>query len=202
MKTHRKENFPKPVLALPELKSHQVRGFYGVLNMEEIWKDIPGYEGCYRVSSVGRVRSLDRLVRNSGGGYICKGVFLRPQNRGGYLLVGLYKSGKSKSISIHVLISMSFLGHKRGIVGGLVVDHINNIKTDNRLENLQLITSRENASKDRIQGGSKYRGVNWYKYTRKWCAKIRINGKRIHLGYFHKEIDASNAYQNRLKEIK
>jgi ribosomal protein L15E len=60
----------------------------------------------------------------------------------------------------------------------IVVDHIdNNIKTDNRLENLQLITQRENVSKDIKNTSSKYIGVCWHKKAKKWRSSIQINGK-------------------------
>jgi hypothetical protein len=79
----------------------------------------------------------------------------------------------------------------------MIIDHINNIQTDNRLENLQIITHRENISKSKI-GTSIYTGVCWNKRKNKWTASININYKRLHLGYFKNEYDAHLAYQNKL----
>ena len=91
-----------------------------------------------------------------------------------------------------------FLNHKPN--KEFVVDHINNIKLDNRLENLQLITQRENSSKDR-KGTSVYRGVSWAKQNKKWIAQITINKKKINLGYFTIELNASKAYNLALINI-
>ena len=69
------------------------------------------------------------------------------------------------------------------------------------LENLQLISQRENVYKTQGKYSSKYKGVSWDKEKNKWRTKIRINGKLIHLGYFNCELAASAAYQNKLKTI-
>jgi hypothetical protein len=167
-----------------------------LLVMEEIWKSIPNYEGLYEVSNLGRVKSLSRFV-NSGMGYKIKERILKPITDGhGYINVGL----SSKKYKVHKLVAIVFLGHTPNGYA-LVVDHINNIKTDNRVNNLQLITNRENCSKDRKNKSSKYIGVTWDKQTNKWRTSIIINKKRINLGRFLNEEDASIAYQNKLKEI-
>jgi alkyl hydroperoxide reductase subunit AhpF len=95
---------------------------------------------------------------------------------------------------------MAFLGH---VPNGqkLVVDHIDGDKLNNNLNNLQVITNRENTSKDRSGGTSKYVGVSWSKQNKKWKAQIRIDGKQIYIGHFTNDIDASQAYQKKLKEI-
>jgi len=170
---------------------------------KEIWKDIPGYEGLYQVSDLGRVRSLDRVVPNGrhGGTRKLKGKVLKAwPNSFSYLHVNLCKDGKCKPTKVHKLVAMAFLnhepcGHKE------VVDHIDNDKSNNRLDNLQLITSRENVSKDKPICTSKYTGVYWFKRTKKWHAQILINSKRKHLGYFTDEYEAHLAYQNELNKI-
>ena len=162
----------------------------GFLIMEE-FRDIKGYEGLYQVSDLGNVKSIGKV----------KERILKP-NKGnsGYLKVGLSKKGKVKTKNIHKLVAESFLNH---IPSGfkLVVDHRNNIKTDNKLENLQLVTARENLSKDRKGGTSNYIGVEWNKKRSKWRAHIRINGKSKFLGSFTDELKAAEAYQTALKEL-
>lgn len=161
--------------------------------MEE-FRDIQGYEGLYQVSNLGRVKSL-------GNDKTRKEKILNPSIDGnGYFHVRLYKDCKSKTTKIHQLVAISFLNHTR-CGHKLVVDHINDIKTDNRLENLQIITQRENAYKTQCRYSSQYKGVYWHKVSNKWKAKITINRKQIHLGYFKCELAASAAYQNKLKEI-
>ena len=161
----------------------------------EIWKDVKDYEGVYQVSNLGRVKSL-----KFGKERILKMVI----NNAGYILVALHKDGNQKSKNVHQLVAIAFLGH---IPSGmsLVVDHINRIKTDNRLENLQIITHRENLSKDKRLSSkytSKYTGVCWCKFRNKWRAEIAINSKRFSLGCFKTELEASEAYQQKLETIK
>lgn len=165
---------------------------------EEIWRDIPGYEGLYQVSNTGNVRSLDRVIR---GEYERprprKGVTLKPRVIRGYKYCSLSTNGIVKTYPVHQLAAMAFLNHKPD-GHSLVVDHINNIKTDNRLENLQIVTARHNLTKDK-KGTSKYPGVSWNSQHKKWAAKIAINGKEIFLGYFTDESEAAIAYQKALE---
>ena len=170
------------------------------MNQNEIWKDIPNYVGMYQVSNLGRVKSLARArMRGRSKGFTSERI-LKFHNNRGYHAVGLYVCGVRKILKVHQLVAMAFLNHtpcryKR------VVDHINGIIDDNRVENLQVVTQRENASKDRKGGASKYVGVDWHKQTNKWRARIRLNGKRAHLGEFTNELEASEAHQKALKEI-
>lgn len=112
--------------------------------MEE-WKDIEGFEGLYQVSSEGNVRSVDReVVYNNGSVHIHKGKVLKPwMNRWGYLRVNLYKERKYKHLSVHRLVYAAFCGE---IPDGYDVNHLNEVKTDNRLKNLNLMTSKQNAN--------------------------------------------------------
>jgi hypothetical protein len=86
-----------------------------------------------------------------------------------------------------MLVAMAFLNHKPDGTHKIVVDHINNNKLDNRVVNLQLISQRENLSKDRKDGTSKYVGVCWKKSRNKWQVDIKIDGKRKYLGLFTDE---------------
>jgi hypothetical protein len=98
------------------------------------------------------------------------------------------------------LVAIAFLGHKpRGFK--IVVDHINNDKSDNRLENLQLTTNRQNSSKDRKNKTSRYTGVSWVKKSKKWQSLIQIRGKEKCLGHFISEEHAHLAYQKALKSL-
>ena len=169
--------------------------------MEEIWKDIPNYEGMYQVSNLGRVKSLERFVKQAKGGYTQKESLLKPYSMRGYDQIVLCKNSIRKSIQVHQLIAIVFLNHKPN-GNKIVVDHINTIKNDNRLENLQLITNRKNLSKDKNGYSSKYIGVCFVKDINKFKTNIYINNKSIHLGYYNNEIEASEIYQLALKNIK
>jgi len=165
----------------------------------EIWKDIKGYEGHYQVSDLGRVKRIGQRVMTARGFYKqVRERILRQTNLNGYLKVGLCKNGKSNNQLVHILVANAFLDNNN--YNGKVVDHINNNKKDNRLLNLQVITQRENSSKDR-DGVSKYTGVAWHKHDKKWQSSIVIDGKQIYLGQFDNELRASIAYQFALNQI-
>mgnify|MGYP001766451268 CR=1 FL=1 len=81
------------------------------------------------------------------------------------------------------------------------IDHINRIKTDNRIANLRDVTNREN-SQNKSTNTSGYVGVSWSKQKSKWQARIEVDGKSRHLGFFDDPRDASNAYQMALNTLK
>ena len=174
------------------------------MNNTEVWKDVLGYEGIYQVSNLGNVKSLERIVpRENGGDFIVREKFLKVAiDNVGYYKLCLYKEAKRKNMRIHVLVAQAFLGH---VPDGykIVVDHINNNPLDNRIENLQLISQRQNAEKAYLnkKTSSKYTGVSWHKQYNKWISRIRIDGKLKHLGYFTDEYEAHVAYRNALKEL-
>lgn len=157
--------------------------------MQEIWKPIPGYKNYYKVSNLGNVISLRTNKKMKGS-----------LSRRGYHSVVLSVNTFEKTFFTHQLVAMAFLGHKLNGMK-LVVDHINNDKLDNRVENLQIVTQRENSY--RLQGtySSKYKGVCWFASRKKWISRIHINGKTHHLGYFTNELEASEAYKNKLKTL-
>lgn len=75
------------------------------------------------------------------------------------------------------------------------IDHINNIRDDNRFPNLREATQQQQcANTTRSGGSSDHLGVCWHKKLNKWVAHIRINGKKRHLGIFSCEIEAARAY--------
>lgn len=104
-------------------------------NMEE-WKEIKDYPN-YMVSNIGRVKSL-------GNNKTRKEKILKPKKmKTGYLMFFLSKEGKQKGFTIHRLVYKAFVGE---IPDGMQVNHINEIKSDNRLENLNLMTPKENTN--------------------------------------------------------
>jgi hypothetical protein len=170
--------------------------------MEEIWKDIPEYEGFYQVSNLGRVKSLPReWISGRGGVYKHNGKILKmTKDEKNYLRVGLQVNKKNKVYQVHQLVAMAFLGHKPCGMK-LVVDHINDNPSDNCLENLQIVTTRFNAYKSQGKYSSKYKGVSLHSVNKNWVAQININGKRKHIGSFDCEIKAHQAYENALKNL-
>lgn len=171
-------------------------------NEVEIWKDIPGYEGLYKCSNLGNVKSLDRIVLHRAFYAKFKSKILK-QNIGtdGYYAVSLSKEGIIKTMKVHKLVAITFLNHVPNGFKTLVIDHINLNKIDNRLINLRLITNRQNTCfvKDKCNKTSNYVGVSLQDGM--YRARIYHNGKNLSLGYHKSELQAHEAYQNKLKQL-
>ena len=104
--------------------------------MEEIWKPIAGYEGCYEVSNLGRVRSLPRLVKNNGvfvrGGRLLKQTGIK---KGSYLRVVLRdSSGDYKLLLVHRLVADAFVPNPQNLP---CVNHKDEDKFNNCFTNLE-----------------------------------------------------------------
>lgn len=159
-----------------------------MVKIVEKFKKVLGYED-YAVSNKGRVRSR-RCSREK--------ILKQRKGKDGYFRVTLQGSEKPKNFLVHKLMAVVFLKHKPKKTG-LVVDHKDNNKENNDLNNLQLITNRENCSKDK-KSTSKYTGVSWDENRGKWVAAIQIKGKQKWLGYFKNEKAAARAYKKALTE--
>ena len=124
----------------------------------------------------------------SSNGYVISlytGKRMKPYLRKGYQRLNV----SGRNYYVHQLVAMAFLGHTP-CGHKIVVDHINGIKDDNRLENLRLISARDNVAFGR--GSSKYAGVS--KFRNKWRADIRVDGHLHYLGLFPDEETARIAY--------
>lgn len=109
----------------------------------EIWRDIEGYEGLYQISNLGRVKSLERKVNANfinGKEHIYKEKILNPfKEVRGYLKVRLCKNGTTKNFKVHRLVASAFLGKSN-----LTVNHIDENKQNNKLDNLEYMTNKDN----------------------------------------------------------
>ena len=168
--------------------------------MKEIFKDVPNFPN-YMVSNHGRVKTIEKHIEMPNGGLRVFPKKILKQIKGkNYHNVRLCNNGKCKSFNIHQLVAIVFLNHKPN-GHTIVVDHIDNDKSNNHVSNLQLISQRENLSKDKQNGSSKHVGVHWSKHRNKWSSQIQIKGKIKHLGLFNCETIASIMYQKQLKSL-
>ena len=103
----------------------------------EVWRPVVGYEGWYEVSSLGRVKSL--VTR---GGKPQQRILKPRRHTGGYTRVHIGRNGIYKDHLIHRMVMQAFVGC---CPNGIVVNHINGKKTDNRMVNLEYVTYRQNS---------------------------------------------------------
>lgn len=156
--------------------------------MIEEWRSVPGYDGLYVVSNTGKVRSLITFKTLKPNFYTS-----------GYLFVNLYKNKKPKPMSIHRMVASAFLGYNlNGDSRKMVIDHIDNNKTNNLLSNLQITTNRINSIKDK-KPKSGYSCI--YRNCGKWLIRMRINGHKISLGTLKNIEDAVKIRNEFLSEV-
>lgn len=163
----------------------------GVFNFMEEWRDIPNAYG-YQVSNYGNVIRYNDNVRKE----------VRQTNYGGYYLVSIKYDDKPKNtlIRVHQLVAIVFLNHKPN-GHTLVVDHIDNDKLNNKLSNLQIISTRHNSTKDLKNKTSKYVGVCYAPTWNGYRSLININKTQIHLHYSKCEHECGLMYQIALDNI-
>ena len=159
------------------------------MNSEEIWVPVVGYEGIYEASSLGRVRSIDRII----GGRFRKGQLLAPhEGDRPYYHVVLHNSGIGRTRRVHKIVTEAFLGI---CPDKYVVDHIDGDTRNNCINNLEYVTISENT----VRGHKKpkhLQGVSYNKRMNKWQTEFAIDGKRHFLGTFESSLMANLAYKN------
>ncbi len=159
--------------------------------LQEEWKAITGYEGLYEISNFGRVKSLNRL--DSMGRVVEETIKAQHIGTTGYPAITLNKDGKKKTKVVHQLVAESFLGHIPDSYNG-VINHIDNIKTNNRLDNLEVVSSRYNT-----QYSKSTEGV--YERRNKFEVYISIAGKKTYLGSYASKDEALKVRNKKLQEV-
>ena len=140
----------------------ETKAILGAGGIEE-WRDVVGYEGFYQVSSLGRVRGVRR--------YRTLGRILKPATYDGYLRVGLCVNGVLKSFAVHRLVTRAFIGERPK--GDFQTDHKNQVRTDNRADNLQYLSRVENnAKRDR---------TNMFRYAQDGTAAKLTNKQALYI---------------------
>lgn len=159
--------------------------------MKEIWKDVIGFEGYYQVSNLGRVKSLDRIVKNRFSERVHKSKILKPvKDKDGYNIISLSINSLVVKKRLARLVGETFLG----LTSEKTIDHINFDTTDDRLVNIKILNHRENSSytrknKSRLPIGISVKG-------NRFEARKSIKGKRHYIGLFKTVKEAEKAYLN------
>lgn len=121
--------------------------------MQEIWRDIKNYEGCYQVSNLGNVRSLTRKIDTWYGKRTAKGKILKPLiTNTGYLRVDLKQHQKDKYYSIHRLVAEAFIPNPNNYP---IINHIDSNPFNNNVSNLEWCTQSYNVKQSYINGNAK-----------------------------------------------
>lgn len=170
--------------------------------MTEEWKPIEGYEGCYEVSNMGRIKSVSRFHNNNGSGWIRKERILKQYQAGAceYYKVDLYQNCKRKKFAVHRLVALAFVENPQPSTFK-VVNHKNENRLDNRAINLEWCTDKYNSNYgtaiERRQQYLKNGGMNRLIATRnrnhsygeeKQVCQMDLCGKTIAI---HKSINAA-----------
>lgn len=169
---------------------------------KEIWKEVPGYEGFYEVSNKGIVRSLDRFVNFKNSKKLCKGkIRAMTINSWGYYTLGLTKEGKETKFQVHQLVAMAFLNYIRGVPDS-VIDHIDRNTLNNNVENLRVVSVRENnQNRDKSETSSIYTGV-YFNSNGLWTSGISLKGKNYNLcSRFNSQEEAYKIYTKACENI-
>ena len=150
----------------------------------EMWKDIPGYEGKYQVSTQGNVRSLNRTFMNECGITVTrKGVVLVQRlNRDGYCRVTLHKNRTLWTAPVHRLVAEAFVPNEQG---KREVNHKDGNKQNNSADNLEWLTPKEN-QRHAMQNGLREKALQYSRDNRKKVIATEIaTGKVTHFDSVH-----------------
>jgi len=148
----------------------------------EEFRLIPNHKD-YMVSNLGKIKSLK---------YGKEKILVAPPNKEGYSTACLRVDGIAKVQTVHKLVAMAFLNHTpNGIT--MVVDHIDGDKSNNNLENLRVVSNKENTTRYR-------KGYYFCKQKQKYHVRTQVNLKDIHIGFYDSEEEAREAYINALNK--
>lgn len=157
--------------------------------MDEVWKDIKGYEGYYQISNFGNIRSLDRWIKDNGTLVFKHGTLLNPVKQSvGYLQIALNIKGTVKKKYIHRLVMEAFNPTDNP---ELEINHIDENKENNMITNLEWVTHKENINK-----------VSKYIVARENNQKQKLERREAWIKYRDRNIPSKESLEQQLFECK
>jgi len=144
----------------------------------ELWEDVPGYDGLYKISNQGRMKSF----KTTNSKIPSAGRILSPRvDTAGYQMATLSKNNIQKNFLIHRMVAMIFIQNPEEKP---IVDHIDGTKLNNHVENLKWSTLSENTMNQKLHSNntSGFRGV--HRNGARWAASVTLHGVLTHLGTF------------------
>jgi hypothetical protein len=142
--------------------------------MQEIWRNIVGFEGKYAVSNLGNIKTLERPCENKRRN-LKEGLLSPRMNRSGYLQVLLYNKGYRKTVTVHKLVADAFIDNS---LNKPQINHIDGNKKNNHVNNLEWTTAKENTSHAHLLGLCSLR-IGKNNSASKYVEQLALSGSLI-----------------------